>query len=125
MNENDALAKLMIATMMVDGDRDEKEEKLILGLIEILDIEEQRYEDLIQEAKNLNSLDDFIEWCRSSIQDISEKNENSSGWNALSVLFMALVAMADQKIDKNEYRLIMAVAEELKVNVESLENISV
>jgi uncharacterized tellurite resistance protein B-like protein len=124
MNENEAIAKLMIATMMVDGDCDEKEELLILGLIEILNIEENRYNELLQEAKNLHSLDDFIDWCRSSIQEISEKNNDSSGWNALSVLFMALVAMADQKIDKNEYRLIIAVAEDLKVNVESLQSIS-
>jgi uncharacterized tellurite resistance protein B-like protein len=124
MNENEAIAKLMIATMMVDGDCDEKEELLILGLIEILNIEESRYEELLREAKNLHSLDDFIDWCRSSIQEISEKNNDSSGWNALSVLFMALVAMADQKIDKNEYRLIIAVAEDLKVNVESLQSIS-
>ena len=124
MNENEAIAKLMIATMMVDGDCDEKEELLILGLIEILNIEENRYNELLQEAKNLHSLDDFIDWCRSSIKEISEKNNDSSGWNALSVLFMALVAMADQKIDKNEYRLIIAVAEDLKVNVESLQSIS-
>jgi len=124
MNENEAIAKLMIATMMVDGDCDEKEELLILGLIEILNIEESRYNELLREAKNLHSLDDFIDWCRSSIQEISEKNNDSSGWNALSVLFMALVAMADQKIDKNEYRLIIAVAEDLKVNVESLQSIS-
>ena len=110
--------------MMVDGDCDEKEELLILGLIEILNIEESRYNELLREAKNLHSLDDFIDWCRSSIQEISEKNNDSSGWNALSVLFMALVAMADQKIDKNEYRLIIAVAEDLKVNVESLQSIS-
>ena len=124
MNENEAIAKLMIATMMVDGDCDEKEELLILGLIEILNIEESRYNELLREAKNLHSLDDFIDWCRSSIQEISEKNNDSSGWNALSVLFMALVAMADQKSDKNEYRLIIAVAEDLKVNVESLQSIS-
>ena len=124
MNENEAIAKLMIATMMVDGDCDEKEEILILGLIEILNIEEKRYEVLFQEAKSLSNLEEYIDWCRSSIKEISKKNEDSSGWNALSVLFMALVAMADQKIDKNEYRLIMAVAEELKVNVESLESIS-
>lgn len=124
MNENEAIAKLMIATMMVDGDCDEKEELLILGLIEILNIEESRYNELLREAKNLHSLDDFIDWCRSSIKEISEKNNDSSGWNALSVLFMALVAMADQKIDKNEYRLIIAVAEDLKVNVESLQSIS-
>ena len=124
MNENEAIAKLMIATMMVDGDCDEKEELLILWLIEILNIEESRYNELLREAKNLHSLDDFIDWCRSSIKEISEKNNDSSGWNALSVLFMALVAMADQKIDKNEYRLIIAVAEDLKVNVESLQSIS-
>ena len=124
MNENEAIAKLMIATMAVDNESHESEQILILGLTEIVKISKKRYDTLRKEAEELSGLEDLLEWCRTSIEEIVEKNKDTSGWNALSVLFMALVAMADSKIERNEYRLIMAVAEELKVNIKSLEGIS-
>jgi len=124
MNQYEAIAKLMIATMVADGVSDDSEQMFIIGIIEILEIDEEKYESLRKEAEEFANLEELIEWCRSSIHEISEKNKYTSGWNAMSVLFMALVAMADNKIEKNEKNLIMAVASELNVNIKSLESIS-
>ena len=124
MNQFDAIAKLMIATMSADGVSHDTDQMFVIGIKDILKIDEERYEVLCKEAKELDSVEELIEWCRTSIDEIAKKNQDTSGWNAISVLFMALVAMADNKIETNEKHLIMAVAEELNVNVESLENIS-
>ena len=124
MNQFDAIAKLMIATMSADGVSHVTDQMFVIGIKDILKIDEERYEVLCKEAKELDSVEELIEWCRTSIDEIAKKNKDTSGWNAISVLFMALIAMADNKIETNEKHLIMAVAEELNVNVESLENIS-
>jgi len=124
MNQYDAIAKLMIATMTADRVTHDNEQMFIIGIIEILKIDEEKYEALRKEAEELDNLEELIEWCRTSIDEIAEKNKDTSGWNAMSILFMALVAMADNKIETNEKHLIMAVAEELNVNVEGLESIS-
>jgi|TARA_B100000929_G_scaffold287945_1_gene275495 uncharacterized tellurite resistance protein B-like protein len=124
MNQYDAIAKLMIATMTADRVTHDNEQMFIIGIIEILKIDEEKYEALRKEAEELDNLEELIEWCRTSIDEIAEKNKDTSGWNAMSILFMALVAMADNKIDQNEKHLIMAVAEELNVNIKSLESIS-
>ena len=124
MNQFDAIAKLMIATMSADGVSHDTDQMFVIGIKDILKIDEERYEVLCKEAKELDSVEELIEWCRTSIDEIAKKNKDTSGWNTISVLFMALVAMTNNKIEKNEKHLIMAVAEELNVNVESLENIS-
>ena len=124
MNQFDAIAKLMIATMSADGVSHDTDQMFIIGIKDILRIDEERYEVLCKEAKELDSVEELIEWCRTSIDEIDKKNKDTSGWNAISVLFMALIAMADNKIETNEKHLIMAVAEELNVNVEGLESIS-
>ena len=124
MNQFDAIAKLMIATMSADGVSHDTDQMFVIGIKDILKIDEERYEVLCKEAKELDSVEELIEWCRTSIDEIAKKNKDTSGWNAISVLFMALIAMADNKIETNEKHLIMAVAEELNVNVESLNSIS-
>ena len=115
---NDAIAKLMIATCFVDGSSPASERELILRIMDVLQIDEKKQQELFKEAENLEDIEDFVEWCQSSILKIAEKND--AGWNAISILFMALVAMADCKIDPSESRLIRAIAKELKVNIESL-----
>ena len=124
MNQFDAIAKLMIATMSADGVSYDTDQIFVLAIKDILKIDEERYEVLCKEAKELDSVEELIEWCRTSIDEIAKKNKDTSGWNAISVLFMALVAMTNNKIEKNEKHLIMAVAKELNVNVESLKSIS-
>ena len=115
---NEAIAKLMIATSFVDGSSPASERELIRRIMDVLQIDEKKQQGLFKEADNLVVLEDFVEWCRSSILKISEKDD--VGWNAITILFMALVAMADCKIDPSESRLIRAIAKELKVNIESL-----
>ena len=115
---NEAIARLMIATSFVDGSSPASERELIQRIMDVLQIDEKMQQGLFKTAENLDDLEDFVEWCQSSILKISEKED--AGWNAISILFMALVAMADCKIVPSESRLIGAIAKELKVNIESL-----
>ena len=75
MNQYDAIAKLMIATMVADGLSHDNEQMFIIGIIEILKIDEEKYELLRKEAEELDNLEELIEWCRSSIHEIAEKNK--------------------------------------------------
>ena len=115
---NEAIAKLMIATSFVDGSSPASERELIRRVMDVLQIDEKKQQELFKEVDNLHELEDFVEWCQSSILDIAEKND--AGWNAISILFMALVAMADCKIVPSESHFIRAIAKKLKVNIDSL-----
>ena len=115
---NEAIARLMIATSFVDHSSPESERVLIQHIMDVLQIDEKMQQGLFETAENLVHLEDFVEWCQSAILKIAEKDD--VGWNAITILFMALVAMADCKIDPSESRLIRAIAKELKVNIESL-----
>ena len=115
---NEAIARLMIATSFVDGSSPASERELIRRIMVVLQIDEKKQQGLFQEGEDLDDLEDFVEWCQSSILKIAEKDD--VGWNAISILFMALVAMADCKIEPSESHLIRAIAKELKVNIESL-----
>lgn len=114
----EAIAKLMIATMMVDGEQSDSEHKTINTVLGVLGIGRKSYKKLLQEARVLKGVDQFIEWCRPSVSEITEKDD--SGWKAISIVSMALVAMADTKIDPSESQLIAGIAEMLNVNIESL-----
>ena len=115
---NEAIARLMIATSFVDGSSPASERELIQRIMDVLQIDEKMQQGLFKTAENLDDLEDFVEWCQSSILKIAEKDD--AGWNAISILFMALVAMADCHIVPSESHLIRAIAKELKVNIESL-----
>ena len=114
----EAITKLMIATMMVDGEQSESESKTIKTVLGVLDVDDAKYNDYLLETKNFHDVDDFIDWCRPAIESITQKDD--TGWKAISIVSMALVAMADTKIDPSESQLIAAVAEMLNVNIDSL-----
>ena len=75
MNQFDAIAKLMIATMSADGVSHDTDQMFIIGIKDILRIDEERYEVLCKEAKELDSVEELIEWCRTSIDEIDKKNK--------------------------------------------------
>ncbi len=114
----EAITKLMIATMMVDGEMSESEQKTIKTVLGVLDVDDDQYRELIEQTQDFKGVDDFIFWCGSAINSITEQDD--TGWKAISIVSMALVAMADTKIDPSESKLIAAVAEMLNVNIDSL-----
>ena len=114
----EAIAKLMIATMMVDFEQTEKEHDMVKTVLGVLDINDEKYSKLLQQTQDFNDVDDFVDWCGSAINSITELDD--AGWKAISIVSMALVAMADNKIEPSESQLIAAVAEKLNVNIESL-----
>lgn len=105
--------------MMVDGDQDESEHKAIKTVLRVLDISNIEYNKLLQESYSLKDINQFLEWCKSSVEEITEHDD--AGWKAISIVSMALVAMADTKIDPGESQLIAGVAEMLNVNIEGLQ----
>ena len=114
----EAITKLMIATMMVDGEQSESESKTIKTVLGVLDVDDNKYNEYLHETQDFHGVDDFIDWCGSAIESITQKDD--TGWKAISIVSMALVAMADTKIDPSESQLIAAVAEMLNVNIDSL-----
>jgi len=114
----EAITKLMIATMMVDGEQSASESQTIKTVLGVLDVNDSKYDEYVKQTINFKDVDDFIDWCGSAIDSITEQDD--TGWKAISIVSMALVAMADSKIDPSESRLIAAVAEMLNVNIDSL-----
>ena len=114
----EAITKLMIATMMVDGEQSESESKTIKTVLGVLDVDDAKFNEYLLETKNFHHVDDFIDWCEPAIKAITQRDD--TGWKAISIVSMALVAMADTKIDPSESKLIAAVAEMLNVNIDSL-----
>ena len=104
--------------MMVDGEQTESEHETVKTVLGVLDINDEEYSELLQQTQDFNDVDDFIGWCGSAIKRITELDD--AGWKAISIVSMALVAMADNKIEPSESQLIAAVAEKLNVNIESL-----
>jgi uncharacterized tellurite resistance protein B-like protein len=114
----EAITKLMIATMMVDGEMSLSEQKTIKTVLGVMDIDDSKYQDFLEQTKFFKDVEDYIDWCGSAINRIAEQDD--TGWKAISIVSMALVAMADTKIDPSESRLIAAVSEMLNVNIDSL-----
>ena len=103
-----AIAKLMIATMVIDGHIDEKESRIIKGNIQILGITDNEYDELLSETKEINELDDFLAWIQPALDTLKElNNPDISG---LAVSTMMLVAYADGKIRDVEVKFIQSTA---------------
>ena len=103
-----AIAKLMIATMVIDGHIDENESRIIKGNIQILGITDNEYNELLSETKEINELDDFLAWIQPALDTLKElHNPDISG---LAVSTMMLVAYADGKIRDVEVKFIQSTA---------------
>ena len=103
-----AIAKLMIATMVIDGHIDEKESRIIKGNIQILGITDNEYDELLSETKEINELDDFLAWIQPALDTLKELHK--PGISGLAVSTMMLVAYADGKIKDVEVKFIQSTA---------------
>ena len=108
-----AIAKLMIATMVIDGHIDEKESRIIKGNIQILGITDNEYDELLSETKEINELDDFLAWTQPSLDALNEQDDPEL--SGLAVRSMMLVAYADGKIKDVESDFIKSTASILGV----------
>ena len=108
-----AIAKLMIATMVIDGHIDEKESRIIKGNIQILGITDNEYDELLSEAKEINGLNDFLAWTHPSLDALNEQDD--SELSGLAVRSMMLVAYADGKIKDVESDFINSTASNLGI----------
>ena len=103
-----AIAKLMIATMVIDSDIDQRETEVIKENIEILGITDKEYDELLSEAKEINGLDDFLAWTQPSLDALNEQDDPEL--SGLAVRSMMLVAYADGKIKDVESDFIKSTA---------------
>ena len=108
-----AIAKLMIATMMIDSDIDERENVFIRGIIRILGLTDIEYDDLLSEASEIYSLDDFKAWTQSSLDTLIERQDHEL--SNIAVTIMMLVAYADGEIKDVENTFIQSTASILGV----------
>ena len=103
-----AIAKLMIATMVIDGHIDENESRIIKGNIQILGITDNEYDELLSETKEINELDDFLAWIQPALDTLKELHNPDI--SSLAVSTMMLVAYADGKIRDVEVKFIQSTA---------------
>ena len=103
-----AIAKLMIATMVIDGHIDEKESRIIKGNIQILGITDNEYDELLSETKEINDLDDFLVWIQPALDTLKELHNPDI--SSLAVSTMMLVAYSDGKIRDVEVKFIQSTA---------------
>ena len=108
-----AIAKLMIATMVIDGHIDEKESRIIKGNIQILGITDNEDDELLSEAKEINELDDFLAWIQPALDTLKELQYPDI--SSLAISTMMLVAYADGKIRDVEIKFIQSTASILGV----------
>ena len=108
-----AIAKLMMATMMIDSDSDPREKLFIKGIIKLLGITDIEYDNLRSEAEELNSLDDLEAWTRSALDTFIELQDHEL--SNLAVAIMMLVAYADGEIKDVENKFIQSTASILGV----------
>ena len=103
-----AIAKLMMATMMIDSDSDPREKLVIKGIIKLLGITDIEYDNLRSEAEELNSLDDFEAWIQSALDTLIKQQDQIL--SNLTVAIMMLVAYADGEIKDVEVKFIQSTA---------------
>ena len=103
-----AIAKLMIATMMIDSDIDERENLFIRGIIQILGITDIEYDNLRSEATEIIDEDSFKAWTQPALDTLIERQDHEL--SNLAVAIMMLVAYADGEIKDVEDKLIQSTA---------------
>ena len=108
-----AIAKLMIATMIVDSHRDKREYEAIRGTIGLLGVTEEEYIDILKESEDLQGVDEVLEWSKQAIETLQDSGD--SDICSIAVANMVLVACADNIVKESEEALIQATALSLGV----------
>jgi|TARA_B100000929_G_scaffold287945_1_gene275496 uncharacterized tellurite resistance protein B-like protein len=113
-----AIVKLMIATMIVDGDLYIHEFKVIQGAIKILGLDDKEYNELINEAKEIRGYDEVLKWVKPALDTLRAMNDPAV--SSLAIAYMVLVANADGEIQDAEVDLIQHSASFLDVSAPTL-----
>jgi len=108
-----AIAKLMIATMIVDSHRDEREYEAISGSIKLLGVTEEEYKQILNESEDLSGVDEVIIWSQPAIETL--KLLNNPDVSSVAIANMVLVACADNIIKDSEQAFIQQTAAYLGV----------
>ena len=109
-----SLVKLMIATMIVDSHRDEREYEAISGTIGLLGVTEEEYDDFMNESKEINGVDEVMAWSKTAIESLQELNDPDIC--SIAIANMVLVACADNVIKDVEDEFIQQTAARLGVS---------
>ena len=113
-----AIAKLMIATMIVDGELYINEFKVIQATIKILGMDDKEYDELISEAKEISGFEEVLKWSKPALDTLRAMNDPAV--SSLAIAYMVLVANADGEIQDAEVDLIQHSASFLDVSAPTL-----
>ena len=109
-----AIAKLMIATMIIDSHRDEREYEAIGSTISILGIDDVEYKAILQESEAIKGVAEVLEWSKPAIEILQETGD--SDFCSVAIANMVLVACADNIVKESEEAFIQSTALSLGVN---------
>jgi len=108
-----AIVKLMVATMVVDGKLFIDEFNVIKGAIGILGVDDKEYDALINESKELSDFGSVLNWSRPALDTLRALNDPAV--SSVAIANMVLVAYADGKIQSVENDFIQYSASYLDV----------
>ena len=103
-----SLVKLMIATMIVDSHRDEREYVAIADSLEHHGVTEEEYLDLLNESKEINDSVEVMAWSQTAIEALQELNDPE--FSCVVISNMVLVACADNVVKDVEQAFIQTTA---------------
>ena len=109
-----SLVKLMIATMIVDSHRDEREYVAIADSLEHHGVTEEEYSDLLNESKEINDSVEVMAWSQTAIEALQELNDPE--FSCVVIANMVLVACADNVVKDVEEAFIQTTATSLGVD---------
>ena len=113
-----AIAKLMVATMVVDGKLFIDEFNVIKGAIGILGVDDKEYDALINESKELSDFGSVLNWSRPALDTLRALNDPAV--SSVAIANMVLVAYSDKNIQDIEIDFIEYCALFLDVPVPKL-----
>ena len=108
-----AIVKLMIATMIVDSHRHEREYAAIEESLKHHGVTEEEYSDLLNESKEINDVDEVLVWSKTAIEALQELDD--SDICSMAIANMVLVACADNIVKDVENEFIQQTAASLGV----------
>ena len=109
-----AIAKLMIATMIVDSHRHEREYAAIEESLKHHGVTEEEYSDLLNESKEINDAEEVMAWSQTAIEALQELNDPE--FSCVVISNMVLVACADNVVKDVEEAFIQTTATSLGVD---------
>ena len=115
-----AIAKLMIATMIIDSHRDDREFEAISGAIKILGVTQEECDQYLNESTKIKSVEDIIAWSKPAIETLQKLNNLEL--SSVAITNMVLIACADNVVKGMEKTFIQASAKSLGVTVSEIQD---